>query len=328
MFDSMFDMYQTYHQTQTFDKLVKIMSERTTFRTIFEDLKESLEGAGNHMLSYFLANLGMIVFIVFALAIVAVPILGIIILVGPEVLASLALNMTGWSLTNPWSLTLLGVIVILPFVALGFMYLGSLFGMSKEVVETGTTKAESAFSWLRHNFLSFAGAGVVLTLIVVLPQALVVTTISYLNGYTITGWVSFGVSLFVFVYSFITLGLTSMVLPAIVNGKGVQDAFFESYKLATERFDRVFGVHTAIVLLGLLMFSPILGLGVGFILYPALTLAPLVMIAIALWTVFAVFLWLILLLPMSYIAYTRVYHDLTGVTIAQQTRTTPEVPMV
>ncbi|MFW9850209.1 MAG: hypothetical protein ACFFF4_13815 [Candidatus Thorarchaeota archaeon] len=301
----------------------------TTFRTLLDDITESLNLAWSNMLSYFLANLGMAVLAVVMLAIIAIPLVAIAILAGPTALAAWATSLYSWSTANLFAAGSLAFMVILvPFIAFGFIFVGAVYGMSKEVVETGETKAESAFSWLRHNALSFAGVGVVLSLIILAPQMLVASIVGYLYGWHITGLANIGLSIFFFVYSFITLGLTSMVLPAVVNGKGVQEAVKESFRLATERFDRVFGIHTAIVSLGLLLLAPILiGALAAYLGYSLTVLIPYMIFA-GLWLVSGLIFAVFLFLPMTYIAYTRVYHDLTGGIIADSTPQTPEIPMV
>lgn len=281
------------------------------------------------MLSYFLADLGMLAFIVLVLVVVAIPIVAVLVAIGPAGLAAFAQSMANISTVNPLALSLGVYLLLIPFLTIAFVVIGSIYGMSKEVVETGKTSAESAFSYLRHHFLSFAGAGVIISLIVLAPQVLVMVTVSYLLGYTLTGWASFGSSLFVFVYSFITLGLTSMVMPAVVNGKGVQEAVKESFRLATQRFDRVFGIHTAIVVFALITFSPYLVLAAISIYYP-LSVSTMVLPAAAAFAGYGLVIglaWILVFFPMTFIAYVRVYHALTGGEIAKQATPVAEVPV-
>ncbi|MDF1539456.1 MAG: hypothetical protein P1Q69_11200 [Candidatus Thorarchaeota archaeon] len=303
--------------------------EKTNFGTIIDDMKASFKLASNNVLSYFLAHLGMIVFLVLMLAIVAVPIVAIVFAVGPTAIADWGASLATWSTANLWAAGISAVILImLPLMALLFMVYGSIFGMTKEIVEKGTSSAESAFSWLRHNFITFAGTGVIMSLIVVVPQLAVAAAVSYFSGYVVTGLTSVGLSIFIFAYSFITLGLTSMVMPAVVNGKGIQDAVVGSFKLAIERFDRIFGLLTAIVLLGLLSFAPILIGAAATALGASITLVGPWLAAGALWAVVAALLWLLLFLPMTIIAFTRVYHDLTGGEVYDSAAHLSEIAMV
>lgn len=303
---------------------------KTNFGTIIDDMKASFKLASNNVLSYFLAHLGMAVFLILMLAIVAVPILAMVFWAGPANIAAWGLSLSTWSTANIFAAGTVAVtLVLMPLMALLFLVYGSIYGISKEVVEKGTTSAESAFSWLRHNFITFAGAGVILSLIIVVPQLLVAATVAYFSGYVITGWTNVGLSVFVFAYSFVTLGLTSMVMPAIVNGKGIQEAVVESFKLATERFDRIFGLLTAIVLLGLLTFAPMLISVVAVALGASMTLVGPWVLGGALWVTVAGLLWFLLLLPMTIIAFTRVYHDLTGGEVFDSaSQTSSEISMV
>ena len=114
------------------------------------------------MLSYFLADLGMLAFIVLVLVVVAIPIVAVLVAIGPAGLAAFAQSMANISTVNPLALSLGVYLLLIPFLTIAFVVIGSIYGMSKEVVETGKTSAESAFSYLRHHFLSFAGAGVII----------------------------------------------------------------------------------------------------------------------------------------------------------------------
>ena len=175
------------------------------------------------------------------------------------------------------------------------------------------------------------GTGAILTIIILLPPAIVWGLTSYAMGYVVTATISTLLTIFTFVWVFITIGLTAMVFPAVVSGKGVQAAFKESFSLATKYFDRIFGVLTAIVLLLVATFGPVIIAGLAipafiqpgvpmmsFALFPALA-------GIMLWTVVSVFLWLFLFLPMVRITWVRVYQELTGGTIALQTAVVPIV---
>ncbi|MFW9769739.1 MAG: hypothetical protein ACFFEM_13035, partial [Candidatus Thorarchaeota archaeon] len=121
-----------------------------------------------------------------------------------------------------------------------------------------------------------------------------------------------------FVWVFITAGLTSMVFPAVSSGKGVQEAVKESYSLATRYFDRVYGLQSAILLLLVISFGPMIVWGITqapFIPPYLMTFGP-VLAALTLWTVVSAFLWLFLFLPMVRIAWVKVYQELTGGPVA------------
>lgn len=297
----------------------------TTFNTIFEDLKTSLGLAKNNLLSYLLADLGMALLLGVIFAVVSIPIIAVVLLTGPHEWAAIGVIMTQWAQSNPWAVGGVGLLFLLPIASLLLIVVGSIYGISKEVVETGETKAESAFSWFRHNFLTFAGTGLMLTLIIIVPQVIIGGAISIAMNYQVPLLISQIMSAASFVYTFITVGLCAMVFPGVVNGKGVQEAFKESFTLAIERFDRVFGLLTAVFVFFVLLFSPAMvwGLFVGF--NPVIVLNP-VSIAIGVYSAIAGILTFLLFLPMIVIAFVKVYHELTGREVFEGVK--PDIPMV
>ncbi|TFG96890.1 hypothetical protein E4H12_10020, partial [Candidatus Thorarchaeota archaeon] len=294
----------------------------TTLNTIFNDMKTSLKQAYGSTLSYFLANLGMIIVMVLLAIVIAIPV-GIVAFFALAPLTDATWTaMSAWVEANPLVIGSIGILIIVPVVALFLVVSGAIYGMSYELVTTGETKAETAFSYLKRKFLTFFSTGVILTIFVVLPPTIVWALTSYAMGYVITSPISTLLTIFTFVWIFITAGLTSMVWPAVVSGKGVQDAFKESYSLALQYFDRVFGVLTAIVLLLAATFGPMIIEALAMVQFvPPMTMMYLIlpaMLGIALWTVISVFLWRLLFLPMVRIAWTRVYQELSGGKIASQ----------
>lgn len=292
----------------------------TTFGTILDDMKTSLKLAWKSMLSYFLANLGMLIVMVILLGIIAIPVLIVAWVVLAPFSQATMTALANWAVANPLLLGGIAILVLIPVVSLFMVVSGSIYGMSHDLVTKGETKAELAFSYFRHKFLSFAGAGAILTIIVLLPPTLAWGLTSYAMGYTITAPVSYLLTGFTFVWLYLTAGLTSMLWPAVASGKGVQESVKESFSLSTRYFDRVFGVLTAIVLLLAATFGPLIITALAMAeLIPAISLALIpAMAGIALYTVIMVFLWLLLFLPMVRIAWVKVYQELTGGQIATQ----------
>jgi len=288
-------------------------------------MKTSFKQAYGSALSYFLANLGMIIVVSILALLIAAP-LAIVAWVALSPISEVTMVAMGeWAVANPLVLGGIGILLLIPFISLFLVVSGSIYGMSHDLVTTGETKAEAAFSYLRRKFLTLWGTGAILTIIILLPPALVWGLTAYAMGFTTTAALSTLLTVFTFVWLFITIGLTAMVFPAVVSGKGVQQAFKESFSLATKYFDRIYGVLAAIVLLIAATFGPIIIAGLtiplffqpgipmmSFGLFPALA-------GIMLWTVVSVFLWLFLFLPMIRITWVRVYQELTGGTIASQT---------
>jgi hypothetical protein len=299
----------------------------TNFNTIFDDLKTSFKLAQGKVLSYFLANLGMLILVGILFGIVAIP----------AVLIAFVLAGNNWHAfdglaiyaeANPWLFGGMGLLILIPIVSLFLVVVGSIYGMSKELVATGDTKAELAFTYFKNKFFSYAGAGVLLTTIIIVPMLALWGSVGILNGYIMTQELSTLLSVITFVWAFFTIGLCANVFPAISYGSGVIDAFKESFDLAIQRFDRVYGLLSAFVLLGALTFGPVILWGVSYAaMLPPLTpvITPL-MALVMFWTVISAFLWIFLLLPMTIIAWVKSYADMTGKEIASPP--TPEIPIV
>ena len=302
----------------------------TTFNTIIDDMKTSLKQAYRTALSYFLANLGMLIVVVLLALVIAIPVAIVAwALLAPLSEASME-DMALWAAENPIVLGGFGLLILIPIVSMFLVISGSIYGMSYDLVTTGDTKAETAFSYLRRKFLTFLSTGALLTIIVVIPPVIAWGLTSIAMNYTISVAASALLSVFTFVWIFFTAGLTSMVFPAVVSGKSVQTAFKESFSLSTRYFDRIYGTLSAIAILLAVTFGPIIALGLYLAPYASAATIPWAFIPaiafVALYTVICVFLWLLLFLPMVRIAWVRVYQELTGGTVAATTA--QDVPIV
>jgi len=310
--------------------LYTVYTMSTTINTIFDDMKTSLKQAYGSTLSFFLANLGMVIVVAILTMAIAIPVAIVALFALAPLSEASALAMGEWATANPLAIGGVGILVLIPLVSMFLLVSGSIYGMSHQLVTTGETKAETAFSYLQRKFLTFFATGAILTIIVLLPPVIAWGLTSYAMGYTVTVAASTLLAIFTFVWVFITGGLTSMVWPAVVSGKGVQEAFKESYSLSTRYFDRVFGLLTAIVLLLAATFGPIIlaAFAMAWVAPPLTMFSPMVpaLLGAALWAVVSALLWLLLFLPMVRIAWVRVYQELTGGTIASQIPA--EVPIV
>jgi hypothetical protein len=249
---------------------------------------------------------------------IALPIIGVVFLGLAPLSEASMIAMLDWAIANPLVIGSLVVLALIPIVSLFMVVSGSIYGMSYDLVTTGETKAESAFTYFRRKFLAYAGTGAILTIIVIIPPVIAWGLTSYAMGYTVTGLMSLLLTIFTFMWVFITAGLTSMVFPAVSSGKGVQEAFKESYSLATRYFDRIFGVLTAVVLLLAITFGPMIVWGLSLAVpgtMPVLAFDS-VLAALMVWTVVFAFLWLLLFLPMVRITWVKVYQELTGGKVA------------
>ena len=306
-------------------------NSQTDFNTITDDMMTSLKLAGDNFLTFFLAGLGMAALAILMLVAMAIPIAfaaaAIVFSSGPTFWADMGPGMMTFAIANPYIVVGLVALIALPVVGVLTTVVGAIYGISKEVVEDGETKAENAFSWVKRRFLAFAGAGIIQSLIVAGPIFLLSAAISLALGGTVTGVYSVLLGVFAFVWVFITEGLLSMMLPAVVDGKNPIEALRVSVKLGVDRFDRVFGIWTAYIVLFAAMAAPafLVAYGVGFA--PGMhTAIPLIAVVTGGWTALAGLLLVAIVLPSMILARARVYAILTGKQLAAPKAL--EVPIV
>ena len=291
----------------------------------------SLRLAGDNFLTFFLAGLGMAALAILMIVAITIPLAliaaTVFLSMGPTFWAGFNPGMIAFATANPYLVVGLVALVALPFVGILTTVVGAFYGISKEVVEDGETKAENAFSWFKRRFLAFAGAGIIHSLIVVGPIFLLGATVSLALGGTVTGVYSVLLGVSAFVWVFITEGLLSMMFPAVVDGKNPIEALRVSVKLGVDRFDRVFGVWTAYVVLFAAMAAPafIVAYGAGFTPGPQVAI-PMVALVAGGWTALAGLLLVAIVLPSMVLARARVYALLTGKQLAAPKAL--EVPIV
>jgi len=306
-------------------------NSKTDFNTITDDMMTSLRLAGDNFLTFFLAGLGMAALAILMIVAISIPIAiaaaAFVFSMGPTFWADMGPGMITFATANPYFIVGLVALVALPVVGVLTTVVGAIYGISKEVVEDGATKAENAFSWVKRRFLAFAGAGIIQSLIVVGPILLLSAAISLALGGIVTGVYSVLLGVFAFVWVFVTGGLLSMMFPAVVDGKNPIEALRVSVKLGVDRFDRVFGIWTAYIVLFAAMAAPafLVAYGVGFT--PGIHMAiPMVAVVAGGWTAIAGLLLVTIVLPSMILARARVYAILTGKQLAAPKAL--EVPIV
>ena len=148
-------------------------------------MKTSFRLATKNILSYFLANLGMVIVVLILALIIAVPIAIVAIaFIAPLSEATLE-ALAVWAMANPLAVGTIALLVLIPIVSIFLTIEGSLYGMTHDLVTTSETKAESAFSYLRRKFLTFVGAGAILTIVIAVPPVVAWGLTSIAMGYTI-----------------------------------------------------------------------------------------------------------------------------------------------
>ena len=286
-------------------------------RTILEDLKISFKFAFKNVISYILALFGVLIIsgilLVFVAILIFVP---LIFSVGIEGMTFFFESFGTDPSAGFANIVVGGLAIALPLAAPFFVAIGALFGMGREIVESEGTSVEGVFTWYKKKFFSLAGGGLMLFMVVLGPLILII----------IGGIAVFGIDFFNFalissgtvstmnpiigavlmIWFAVSLGLLSMLFPAIIDGYSVIEATKKSIRMSITYFDRVFGVWMAYLLIVGALFLPLLAtpLVIG-ISYPAAIMLGVIAIPALLFLVFV-------FLPALTIGLTRVYMILTA----------------
>jgi hypothetical protein len=291
--------------------------KNASLRIILEDLKISFRFAIKNIISYILAIFGVLIISVILLALVAVVVFvslffafgglnGLIVF-----FTSLASNLeTGFT-----NLFVGAILIMLPLIAPFFVAIGALFGLGREIVESEGTSAEGVFAWYKKRFFSLAGGGIILFLVVIGPLILVLLGGIAFYGYDFFGYsfmtggsgtANAAMSVLLALWFAFSMGILSMLFPAIIDGYSVIEAVKKSIRMSITYFDRVFGVWIGFLLIFGACSIPLLvsPLAVGF---PEWAIIALSIIAVPL-TLILVFTFI----PALSIGLTRVYMILTA----------------
>ncbi|MFW9967083.1 MAG: hypothetical protein ACFFEA_08005 [Candidatus Thorarchaeota archaeon] len=285
----------------------------------FDDVKASYGHLRTKFLSFILALLGMFVLVFVIFAIVTIPIAAVLWLMAGgvenfvEVWAQDVISFFApYMATGDLLLILvLGVVILIPLFAITEWVLGSLYGMSKDIVVSGGTTAEGAFTWFRRKAGAFLSTGAILAVIVLGPVAAIGYPISWFYGFSIPIEVSRVIGIIGFVWIFILLGFLRMYLPAVADDVGAIDGVKRSFSLVKNNFGRVFTAWTIYFILLAIWFIPILVWGF------MQTGVPVPPTDITFWLAVAVagigaFVDLLIILPMMFLGMTAIYHDIKG----------------
>ncbi|GAH44894.1 unnamed protein product [marine sediment metagenome] len=309
------------------------MTQEIDFQTIYDDFKSSARLAWKNILSFFLGVIAIGIVLGIATVIIGGAATFFIFSLYGFQFQTLIDTFTQWSLTFGSSMTnfslfqgnylafgVLGILILIPSMAFAFLWIGPIYGMSKEVAESGKTHAESSLRWLRNKFFPFAIAGILMGLIIAGPPVLLYSGIATFFGGILTGWVSTLSSVAIFLWVFFSYGLLSTWLPGIANGLTIQEALQTSVDFARKNFERVYGSLSLFLVLILAVIGPIaLWLWIT-TLFPFLTGGVILLgalfnpITIALmgWGVIGGGLLAIFGLPTHILTYTRIYLILSG----------------
>ncbi len=322
-----------------------MIKHETDFQILYDDLRSSVRLASKNLLSFILGVVGIGIVLSIVIAAVALTwILAIFVWQGNSFLA-FGTFMSQWGTAmsdymsvfatapvNAMMFGLAGLLLLIPAVAVLFIWIGPLYGMSKEVVESGSTHAESALGWLRNRFFHFALAGVLMSLIIAGPPIVLYSGLSTLYGTSLTGWPSALAASGTFLWVFFTYGLLSTWLPAIADGATVEAGLRTSLNLARQHFPRIYGLLTEFLVVILIVIGPISLWGfyqathysLSWILPSSVILNP-VAIWLMIYTVLGALVLVFIALPAHIVAYTRVYTILSGKELPTETPDVPDI---
>jgi hypothetical protein len=233
--------------------------KNASFQTILDDLKISIRFASKNIISFILALFGVIIISAILLVIVAILIfVPLFFILGIEGVIAFFTTLTLNFPAGFTSILVAGLLIAIPLVAPFFVAIGALFGMGREIVESEGTSLEGVFTWYRKKFFSLAGGGIMLFIIVLGPFIVFLLAGIAIFGFDFFNFtlISIGTSgifnpiigvLLTLWFSF-SLGLLSMLFPAIIDGYSAIEATKKSIRMSLTYFDRIFGVWLSYLL--------------------------------------------------------------------------------
>jgi len=218
---------------------------------IIKDFKVGFTLAVKNFLSFSLAMLGiLLVSMVLLVVILLVVIVPVLITLGLPFLIWLVESIvSGFSETSGLYLVMLVLFLIIPLLSPFFIALGALFGMSREIVESDGTYAESAFSWYGKRGLSLLGGGLIHVLITLAPIIIAFLSISYPVWNPPTDAELEIIIPLIVVWIILINGMLSLTFPGIIDGLPAIRAAAKSVRLTCQFPGRVLGAWFIIVVI-------------------------------------------------------------------------------
>ncbi len=287
-----------------------MMKKNASFNVLLEDLKMSFKFAAKNIPSFVLGTIGVLIVTAFLmLFLLIVFVLTLILIMGFDGLIGFFTSLAETFPSDPSMVTISAIlIVVLPIMAPFMVAMGALFGMAREIVESAGTTAEGVFVWYKSKFFKLAGAGLAVFSIVVLPMVLLAIAQSPFSTITTFDPFTMGIeSALGLIWFILSVGMTSMVFPGIIDGFSVAASLKQSFRLGWRYFDRVFSTVIAFILIGLAALLPTIAYPV-FLVF-GIALDPILLGVLALPTMLVLGL---LVFPGSIIGITRVYMILTA----------------
>ncbi|MBD3404707.1 MAG: hypothetical protein GF411_01070 [Candidatus Lokiarchaeota archaeon] len=282
-----------------------------------EDLKTGFRYAVKNIISFILGMIGVLIVTGIMMLLVAILIfIPLILLVGIPGLSQFfqAFGAIMEQSFNPAAISLI-VLLVIPFISPVFVAVGALFGMAREIVESEGTSVQGVFTWYRSRFLPLAAAGIIMFGIIFGPIGLLFGIGWITLGNTIIGLPSAIIVAVSTAWIMISLGLTSMIFPGIIDGLPVLEAVKNSFELGTKYFDRVFSTILSYIGIIGIMTSPTVLIPFSMVdSLPNTMPGPIVgiMAGLGIFTFVGFFVILFVVIPALAISTTKVYMILTS----------------
>ncbi|MHA1864417.1 MAG: hypothetical protein ACTSWA_11665 [Candidatus Thorarchaeota archaeon] len=273
-----------------------------------KDLYVGFKFALKHFLSYFLAMLGIVLLtIIMVIVILLFVVVPLVIFVGfPAIMMWFSSFSIDVGTLEGTILIAIVLLIVLPILTPFFTALGSLYGMSREIIEGEATSAESAFSWYRKRSISLAGGGMVHFLVSFAPFMIAIWAM-FATAITVPTEAELRVILPVgFLWILLSNGMLSLTFPGIIDGLSAASAAKRSVRLCCRSPGRVLGswaVYATIIVFPILLIldDPTFD---WFNFIPDGYLVP--------YTILIVLLILFVVLPAMSITFSRIYLILTA----------------
>lgn len=285
-----------------------------------EDFKTSFSMAKSKVLTFFLAIIGIFVVLGLIFVVITLPVGLIAWFIDPsfDFITQWVNAMTAWTLpltggSMALILSFSFIAVVIPGVSFFVWILGALFGIAKEYIETGDTRIENAFTWLRKKFIPLIITGILISVVAVLPAIFIGYLVSAAHGF---GNIPFPTDVIVWttalIYAFIVIGFFSFWVPAVCDDVSPLEAMKKSISLVKNNIVRVFGFLIIILIILVLFIGP-----VAFYSYYLISLgqtpdpmADIMLAGLIAWVAIGAFLFILLLLPTTILGLTRIYNEI------------------
>lgn len=208
-----------------------------------KDVYLGFKFAIQNILSYFLAMLGIVLLtIIMLLVVLLFIVVPLIVFVGVPVILHWVETFSVEVGTLEGTM-LVGIILlfVLPILGPFFMALGSLYGMSREVIEGEGTTAESAFSWYKKRAISLAGGGMIHFIVSILPFLIAIWMLFTTQAAPPTNEELRIILPLGFIWIILSNGMLCLTFPGIIDGLSAASAAKRSVRLCCKSPGRVLG---------------------------------------------------------------------------------------